>query len=71
MHQEKPATRRQAQALRAIRAHWRRYGESPTRSELGRALGISKVSAHLLVAKLARDGFVVVRPGGWRNVEVA
>lgn len=63
-----PAGARQAQALKVIRQHWQRRGESLTRSELGRALGITKVSAHLLVVKLARDGFVVVTPGGWRNV---
>ena len=58
-------------ALRAIRAHWRAFGEAPTRAELGRALGITRVSAHLLVRKLQRDGLVLVEPGRWRNVEEA
>ena len=64
-----PAGKRQAACLRVIRQHWRRYGESPTRGEIGAALGITKVSAHLLVQKLARDGLVRVTPGTWRNVE--
>jgi DNA-binding MarR family transcriptional regulator len=43
---------------------------SPTRSEIGRHLGITKVSAHLLVDKLI-DGQLVARiPGGWRNLYV-
>lgn len=57
-------------ALEAIAAHWRAYGEAPTRAELGRALGITAVSAHLLVHKLARDGLVVVVPRLHRGVEV-
>ena len=66
----KPAPTRQQAALRAIRAHWQAFNEAPTRSELGRALGITRVSAHLLVKKLARDGLVHVEPGKHRNVEV-
>ena len=61
---------RQAACLEAIRAHWRQYGQAPTRTELGRALGITKVSAHLLVGKLAAAGAVVIIPGGWRNVHL-
>jgi hypothetical protein len=34
---------RQAEALHAIRAHWRAFGEAPTWAELGRALGITRV----------------------------
>lgn len=64
-----PAGDRQADCLRVIRNHWRAYGEAPTRAELGRALGITAVSAHLLVQKLERDGLVRVTPGTWRNVE--
>lgn len=62
---------RQAQALHAIADHWRAFGEAPTRVELGRALGISAVSAHLLVVKLARDGLVLVEPRKHRGLEVA
>ena len=62
---------RQQAALQAIAAHWRAFGEAPTRGELGRALGINAVSAHLLVGKLARDGLVVVAPRLHRGVEVA
>lgn len=60
---------RQLDALNAIRAHWRSYGEAPTRTELGKALGVTKVSAHLLVRRLQRAGLVVVTPGMHRNVE--
>ena len=62
---------RQRAALQAISEHWRAFGESPTRVELGRALGISAVSAHLLVGKLSRDGLVVVSPKLHRSIEVA
>ena len=62
---------RQYDALKAIKNHWDAFYESPTRSELGRALGISTVSAHLLVKKLARDGLVTVEPKLARGVEVA
>ena len=70
-HQQPHHGARQAAALRAIRQHWNAYGESPTRTELGKVLGITPVSAHLLVGKLARDGLVVVAPRKHRNVEVA
>ncbi len=60
---------RQRQCLDAIRAHWRAFGEAPTRAELGRALGITAVSAHLLVKKLAAAGHVVLAPRVHRNVE--
>lgn len=62
--------KRQAECLRAIRRHWRAYQCSPTRAELGRELGITKVSAHLLVTKLEAAGHVVTLPGGWRNIVV-
>ena len=52
-------TPRQEQALAAIRDWWAAYGESPTRTELGRTLGITKVSAPLLVRSLERAGKVV------------
>lgn len=61
---------RQLAALAAINSYWKHYSEAPTRSELGRALGISKVSAHLLIQKLARSGLVVVHPKMARGVEV-
>ena len=61
---------RQLAALAAISSHWKHYSEAPTRSELGRALGVSKVSAHLWVQKLAKQGLVVVHPKLARGVEV-
>lgn len=61
---------RQLAAMAAITNHWKAFSEAPTRSELGRALGISKVSAHLLIQKLARDGLVIVVPKLARGVEV-
>jgi len=71
-HTQQPHTgARQKAALQAIAQHWRAHGEAPTREELGRALGITKVSAHLLVHKLHRDGLVVVAPRAHRGVEVA
>lgn len=63
-------TPRQQDCLAAIRAWWANFHESPTRAELGRALGINKVSAHLLVTKLEAAGHVTTHPGMWRNIEV-
>lgn len=60
----------QANCLRAIAGHWRAFNESPTRTELGIVLGITKVSAHLTVRRLERDGLVVTHPGKWRNIEL-
>lgn len=61
---------RQDDCLREIRAWWAAYGKSPTRTELGKRLGITKVSAHLLVDRLESAGLVVTHPGVWRNIEV-
>lgn len=60
----------QSQCLRAIAAHWRAYGESPTRTELGRALGCGKVSAHQMLERLHAQGLVHIEPRKWRNVEL-
>lgn len=57
---------RQRAALRYIASR----KESPTRSEIGRRLGITAVSAHLLVDKLIAAGLVQRIPGGWRNLGV-
>jgi DNA-binding MarR family transcriptional regulator len=55
---------RQLAALRYIA----RRKTTPSRFEIGRHLGISKVSAHLLVQKLI-DARMVARTGpGWRNI---
>lgn len=59
---------RQYECLTLIRTACR-TGQPPTRSELGAAMGITKVSAHLLVNKLREKGFVVLTHTGWRNVE--
>lgn len=60
----------QTTTLQAIASHYSAFGESPTRTELGRTLGITKVSAHLTVRRLERDGLVVTHPGKWRNIEL-
>jgi DNA-binding MarR family transcriptional regulator len=39
-----------------------------SRSELGARMGITRVSAHLLINKLEKAGFVTRVPGTWRNV---
>ena len=43
---------------------------APSRSEIGRHLGITRVSAHLLVDKLIAAHMVTRVPGGWRNIYV-
>jgi DNA-binding transcriptional regulator LsrR (DeoR family) len=62
---------RQSDCLRAIKAHWAEFSESPTRLEIGRALGITPVSAHLLVRKLAKAGAVDVVPRIHRGIGLA
>ena len=64
-----PKPQRQDECLAVIVNHWRAYHEAPTRSEIGRAMGITRVSAHLLIAKLEAAGRVTTTPGYWRNVE--
>jgi DNA-binding MarR family transcriptional regulator len=59
---------RQYDCLQAIASHWRAYNEGPTRSELGKALGITKVSAHLLVDKLCAQGLVTRERGVHRGL---
>lgn len=49
---------RQLDALAAVRAYQRARGISPTRAEVGVALGITAVSAHLLLRKLAAAGLL-------------
>jgi hypothetical protein len=54
----------------AIDHHWRAFGEAPTRTELGCRLGITGVSAHLLVRRLQAKGLANVCPRVHRNVEL-
>lgn len=44
--------------------------DPPTRSEMGRHLGISAVSAHLLLKALERRGYVRIYPGVQRGLHV-
>lgn len=61
---------RQLQALKLLAKNEKPGREPLTRSELGTRLGITKVSAHLLVVKLEAAGLVQRTPGAWRNVLV-
>lgn len=61
---------RQLEALRCIDEHIRSFHEPPTRSELGRRLNVSAVSAHLLIDKLQAAGLVARARGRHRNVWV-
>jgi Mn-dependent DtxR family transcriptional regulator len=63
-------TPQQSACLRAIAHHWRAYGESPTRTELGRDLGCCKVSAHQMLKRLQNMGMVELHPRIWRNIEL-
>ena len=65
-HRIKPE--RQIKCLEFIRGYINAFEQSPTRTELGKHLGITKVSAHLLVDKLKRDGYVYTEPGHHRNI---
>lgn len=61
---------RQAECLRQVASAIKAFDESPTLSELGRRMGISKVSAHLLLRKLEAEGLVSTTDSGWRNVRI-
>ena len=54
----------------AVAMWWRTYGESPTRAELARYLGISREVVGRLARKLHRDGLLVVVPRVHRGMEV-
>ena len=54
-----PLTKRQAEALAAIRRFRSENGYSPTYKDIGEMLGISKVSAFQLVGSLMDRGAVV------------
>jgi Mn-dependent DtxR family transcriptional regulator len=60
---------RQCTALKLLAAAQKR-NDTLTRAELGRLMGISRVSAHLLVDKLEAAGMVLRAYVGWRNVHV-
>lgn len=55
----------------AVAMWWRVYGESPTRAELGRHLGISREVVGKLARKLQRDGKLVVHYRIHRGMELA
>ena len=64
-------TERQAETLEAIRVHIDRWGMPPSRSELGRVLGLkyhSSVAAHLRA--LARKGWVELIPSKDRGIRL-
>lgn len=61
---------RQMEALSYIKGFLTAYKQSPTRSEIGRHMGISRISAHLLINKLKRDGYISVEHESWRNLVV-
>ena len=65
----KDATR-QSECLRYIDTYFKAWGNSPTRSEIGARMGITKVSAHLLINKLKNDGLVVTVGNSWRNLRI-
>jgi DNA-binding MarR family transcriptional regulator len=59
---------RQIACLDFLRGYIAAFNQSPTRTEIGNHLGITKVSAHLLVDKLKRDGYVYAERGHHRNL---
>jgi DNA-binding transcriptional regulator LsrR (DeoR family) len=61
---------RQAEALRYVRDYMKHFGEAPTREEIGHRLGITRVSAHLLVVKLRDAGYVAVWPRRHRGLRL-
>lgn len=63
-------TPREHEVIRAMaRLHWL-HGAYPTRSELGRELGITKVTAHLHLQRLAQARMVVIQPGRHRGASL-
>ena len=64
-------TDRQAETLDAIRQHIRRHGQSPSRAELGAALGLTNQSAvdtHLQA--LARKSWIVLEASTRRGIKI-
>lgn len=59
---------RQLKALKTLNSNERRGHAPLTRTELGARMGITKVSAHLLINKLEVAGLVTRVTGGHRNV---
>ena len=60
----------QARLLAAVKLWWREFGESPTRAELARYLGISREVAGRTARKLHRDGLLIVEWRKHRAMEV-
>ena len=60
-------TPREHEVIEAMGTHWRLHGDYPTRTELGKALDISKVTAHLHLHRLAQSGVVKIAAGRHRG----
>ncbi len=64
-------TPREVEVIGAIRRLTALHRQPPTRVELGRALGISSVAAHLHVNRLRDKGVLRVRPRQHRGIALA
>ena len=66
-----PPTKRQRDALAAIRAHMREHGMAPTRSELARALGLKNASGVTeILLHLQLRGLIEVHPRKQRAIKL-
>ncbi|MFQ5750106.1 MAG: transcriptional repressor LexA [Planctomycetota bacterium] len=67
----RPLTRRQLELLRTFRALQEKSGLSPTLVELGRAMGINRITAYGHVQALLQKGFLEnLLPGASRGLEL-
>jgi SOS-response transcriptional repressor LexA len=61
-------TPRELEVVATIRRLTKLHGSAPTRSELGHALGITKVTAHLHVMRLRKKHVLSIEPRRHRGI---
>ncbi len=67
----RPLTKRQFDALQAIRQHQEERGYSPTLEELGNTLGINRITAYGHVQALIQKGYLEnLEPGASRSLDL-
>ncbi len=63
-------TRKQAQVLEFVETRTRIDGYCPDLREIARGIGCSKTAVHSKLARLSERGFVRIKPGSRRAIEV-
>ena len=63
-------TKRQKECLDLVKKYIKKHGMSPTFSELGKSMGISKVGVHALIYRLCDRGCIRITPHKDRSIIV-